>query len=316
MGREEQKKEEASLRGRTAREIVRVANHLPVLGSMRLNGELQNLIRDREKEWRYPDAIRHSLIRQPEYVMELLENAGEEREPSEKPVILMFHGGGYYGKLHNAYRAMAVHYHEITGGFDVCSVDYRVAPEHPFPAAHMDSISAYQWLLGRGYLPEHIVVCGDSAGGGLSLALCLYLRDHALPLPAGIVTMSAWTDLTKSGDSYQENFDRDPIFGGTRHTMVYKEGYYLNHDPALPYISPVYGSFEQFPPMLMQAGSLEMLLDDTLSVAARAKAVGVKVRSHIYPGMFHVFQMGLSSFPESREAWEEISHFIRIVIHT
>ena len=310
---EEKKKEDISRRGKTARRIVQVANHLPVLGPMRLNGDLQNLISEHEKEFKYAAHLKNNIINHGFFKMELLEKKDDDTPHDKRYVILQLHGGGYYGKLHNTYRAVAAFYYELTGGFDVLSVDYRVAPEHPYPAALDDAIASYRWLMDHGYRSDRIIVSGDSAGGGLALALCLFLRDHKISLPAGIITMSAWADLTKSGDSYQENYDSDPIFGGTKHTMVYKKGYYVNHNPALPYISPIYGVFNGFPPMLMQVGELEMLLDDTVSVAEKAKAAGVRVKKHVYPGMFHVFQLGLSSFPESMEAWEEVRQFIHIV---
>ena len=313
LNNEDKQTEDISLRGKTARHLVKVANHMPVLGPMRLNGELQNLISEHEREFKYAASLKNTVINMDLYKMELLEKKDDATDKGMRYVILQLHGGGYYGKLHNAYRAVAAYYHEITGGFDVLSVDYRVAPEHPYPAAFEDAVSSYRWLLEHGYKASRIIVSGDSAGGGLALALCLFLRDHKMQMPAGIVTMSAWSDLTKSGDSYQENYDSDPIFGGSKHTMVFKKGYYVNHDPATPYISPVYGVYNGFPPMLMQVGELEMLLDDTLSVAAKAKAAGVKVKEHTYPGMFHVFQLGLATFPESKEAWDEIRQFIHII---
>ena len=125
--------------------------------------------------------------------------------------------------------------------------------------------------------------------------------------------MSAWTDLTKSGDSYQEKYDADPVFGGTRKSLVYKEGYYADHDPMDPYISPVNGNFRGFPPLLMQVGEMEMLLDDTLSVGAKARHAGGRVKVHVYPGMWHIFQMGFNLYPEATEAWKEIGRFLHIV---
>ena len=307
------REDDISLRGKTARQIVRVANHLPVIGAMRVNGQLQNLVSEHERSWRFPDNLQNTVIDKGLFKMELLEKKGDQRPVSERYVILQLHGGGYYGKLHNTYRAAAVYYHDITGGFDVLSPDYRVAPANPYPAALDDAVTSYRFLCDEGYDPSRIIVSGDSAGGGLALALVMYLRDHRMPIPAGVVTMSAWTDLTKSGDSYEENYDIDPIFGRTRHTLVYKKGYFAGNDPATPYISPMFGVFNRFPPMLMQVGQMEMLLDDTVSVAAKARAAGVKVKEHTYPGMFHVFQLGLNTFPESKEAWDEIQHFIHIV---
>ncbi|MCR4641801.1 MAG: alpha/beta hydrolase [Lachnospiraceae bacterium] len=304
---------EPSLRGRTARGVVRVVNHLPVIGSMRMNGELQNIKSEREPEWKCPEHLRNMRMETELFSMELLRPAENFEENRRRRVILQLHGGGYYGRIHNTYRDAAAMYIEVSGGADVLSPDYRVAPEHPYPAALEDALEAYKWLLEQDYLPENTVFAGDSAGGGLALALGLYLKDHGLPMPAGIVTMSAWTDLTKSGDSYQEKFDEDPIFGGTRNSLVYKEGYYLDHDPMDPYISPVNGDYRGFPPMLLQVGEQEMLLDDTLSVGQKARFAGGRVRVHVYPGMFHIFQMGFTMWPEAREAWREIGQFLKIV---
>ncbi len=125
----------------------------------------------------------------------LLERISGREEYREDPraegrgIILQLHGGGYYGKFHNLYRHTAAMYHEVSGGLDVLSVDYRVAPEHPHPAALEDALKAYEWILAQAYDTDYVFVAGDSAGGGLALALCLYLRDHGMPLPAGIVTM-------------------------------------------------------------------------------------------------------------------------------
>ena len=304
---------EPSLRGRTARGVVRVVNRLPVIGSMRMNGELQNIKSEREPEWRCPEHLRNTRMETEHFSMELLRPADNFDENLQRRVILQLHGGGYYGRIHNTYRDAAAMYIEVSGGCDVLSPDYRVAPEYPYPAALDDARESYKWLLEQDYRPENIVLAGDSAGGGLALALGLYLKDHGLPMPAGIVTMSAWTDLTKSGDSYQEKFKEDPIFGGTRNSLVYKEGYYLDHDPMDPYISPVNGDFRGFPPMLLQVGEQEMLLDDTLSVGQKARYAGGRVRVHVYPGMFHIFLMGFTMWPEAREAWKEIGQFLKIV---
>lgn len=316
--------ERVSIRGRTARHMVRLANHFPGIRTKAQSGELRRKLNEHEKKWECPEHLDFSRIKMEHFMMELISKKQQmslkpEKSPeavkvqTETPhgIILQLHGGGYYGKLHNTYRDMAALYNEVSKGLDVLSVDYRVAPEYPFPAALEDAVAAYKWILEKGYDTERVFVVGDSAGGGLALALCLYLRDQGMPMPRGIITMSAWTDLTKSGESYQENFDIDPIFGGSMDTLVYKEGYYGEWDPRYPYISPVNGSFHGFPPMLMQVGEYEMLLSDTLKVAGKAKEAGVLVKEHMYKGMFHVFQMGLLLYPEAREAWVEVGRFIR-----
>ena len=125
--------------------------------------------------------------------------------------------------------------------------------------------------------------------------------------------MSPWTDLTASGESYDTNYERDPLFGKTRDSLIYNRDYVGDHDPMDEYISPMFGDFRGFPPMLMQVGAYEVLLDDTRAAAKKARAEGVKVRCSVYDGMFHVFQMGLDLIPESREAWEEVAEYLRII---
>lgn len=175
---------------------------------------------------------------------------------------------------------------------------------------HFSMRWAYEWLLKNGYREDQIIVAGDSAGGGLALALCLCLKENGRALPCGIVAMSPWTDMTASGPSYEENFENDPLFGGTEDSMIYNREYAAGEDLTNPYLSPLFGEYEGFPPMLIQVGSYEMLLSDSVLLAQKAKEVGVKVRLSIYEGMFHVFQMAPLTLPECKRAWVEIGHFI------
>lgn len=263
-----------------------------------------------EPAWRCPAGYRYEIVDSGAFVMEYLQ---PERVVTGR-VILQLHGGGYIGPMKNIYRRFAVKYSKISMGADVLTPDYRVAPEHPFPAALEDAVASYRWLLEeKNYAPEQIVVAGDSAGGGLALALCLYAKDHGLPLPGGVVLMSPWTDVTLSGASYETNYEIDPLFGNSRENMLYQCTYIGDADPANPYLSPLYGDFSGLPPMLFQVGSYEVLLDDTRETARKAREAGVKVRCSVYDGMFHVFQMGLDLIPESREAWEEVEEYLRIV---
>ena len=260
-----------------------------------------------EPAWRCPSDYIYELVDAPDFVMEYL----KPQQAVTGRVILQLHGGGYIGPMKNIYRRFAVRYSKLSLGADVLTPDYRVAPEHPFPAALMDCVYAYRWLLEeKKYQPDKIVIAGDSAGGGLALALCLYARDHGLPFPGGIITMSPWTDVTLSGKSYETNYEIDPLFGNSKENMLYQCSYIGEADPKNPYLSPLFGSFQGFPPMLMQAGSYEVLLDDTRETARKAREAGVKVRCSVYDGMFHVFQMGLDLIPESREAWEEVGEYL------
>lgn len=278
------------------------SNHL--IGPEIQTGRLQRRLV--EPEWKCPEGYRMSDINMRHFRMEWL--SPEQEEGTQ--VVLQLHGGGYVNRLRNIYRDFAVKYSGMAGGMSVLSVDYRVAPEHPYPAALLDAIEAYQWLLELGYDGEQIIVVGDSAGGGLALALSMWLRDQDMTLPGKLVLMSPWTDLTASGVSYEENYERDPMFGGTRDSMIYQGVYPGEHDPMDPYISPLFGNFRGLPPMLFQAGSIEMLRSDAEMAAGKARQAGCLVSLTIYPEMFHVFQMGLDHFPESQTAWEEVRQFI------
>ena len=225
-------------------------------------------------------------------------------------VILHLHGGGYVGAMRRHYKRMAGLYSEVGKGATVITVDYRVAPEHVFPAALEDAIDAYDWILEQGYKRDNVILAGDSAGGGLAMALCHTLKSRWRALPAGLIAMSPWADLTTSGSSYKENYDIDPVFGNDRCDLVFNNPYIGDADPRDPRISPMFGDFTGFPPMLIQSGTDEMLLSDSETVAAKARSAGVKVRFTKYPGMFHVFQMAGTLMDESKAAWVEVRRFL------
>lgn len=262
-----------------------------------------------EPAWICPAGYEYEIVENENFKMEYL----RPESVFTGRVILQLHGGGYIGPMKNIYRRFAVRYSKLSFGGDVLTIDYRVAPEFPYPAALEDAVFAYKWLLEeKNYDAKHIIVAGDSAGGGLALALVLYVRDHGLPMPGGVITMSPWTDLTSSGESYETNYELDPLFGNSKDNMLFHSSYIGEGDPTDPYMSPMFGDFKGFPPVLMQVGSYEVLLSDTLSVAEKLKQAGVKRRLSVYEGMFHVFQMAMDLIPESREAWDETEEFIRI----
>lgn len=265
---------------------------------------------DIEKPYVYPEHLTLKKIDMDNFSMELLR---WKENTSSKWVILQLHGGGYVGPYKNNYRTMAGIYSEVGRGADVLSIDYRIAPKDPYPAALEDAIAAYNWLLDNGYTNDQIIVAGDSAGGGLALALTMWLRDNGKSMPAGVVVMSPWTDLTASGSSYKDNKDVDPVFGHGNDELIYDSPYIGDNDSTNPYISPMFGSFEKFPPMLIQVGTREMLFDDSEAVAKKAKKAGVKVRYSKYEGMFHVFQMATTFMPESKAAWVEVGRFLDVL---
>lgn len=301
---------ETSIRGKVIRDLIAHVTDDHLIGKKIKNGELRKNIGTNEPLWKCPDCFVQTVIDMEMFEMELLESKKNSRQDK---IILQLHGGGYIGGMRNAYRMFAGLYNEVSHGMSVLTVDYRVAPEDPYPAALVDAYAAYEWLLEQGWFSEQIILAGDSAGGGLAMALCHYLKNQGRQLPCGIVAMSPWTDLTASGESYDTNYERDPLFGRTRDSLIYNRDYVGENDPMSAYISPLFGDFREFPPMLLQVGSYEMLLSDSVDVAAKARAQGVKVRLSIYEGMFHVFQMAAKMLPESKKAWVEIGKFIDVL---
>jgi len=259
-----------------------------------------------EKEYKYSDDY------DVEYV-QLSNSKADYIKPKENPskwIIIQFHGGGYIGGLKNSYRNLAGLYSEAGNKAAVLTLDYRIAPENVFPAALEDAMESYEWALSRGYSEEDIILAGDSAGGGLALGLCHYLRDNGRTLPKAVIAMSPWTDLAGSGASYTENVAIDPVFGSRPEAVIGSA--YIGDDKAEnPYISPIFGDFTGFPKLLIQVGTDEMLLSDSQSVRDKAYEAGVSVEYTEYQGMFHVFQLAGKLMPESKQAWEEIRDFIK-----
>ncbi|MCK5731942.1 MAG: alpha/beta hydrolase fold domain-containing protein, partial [Tenericutes bacterium] len=192
----------------------------------------------------------------------------------------------------------------------VVSPIYSLAPEKPFPNAFNEVITLYKHLLKQGYKSENIIIAGDSAGGGLAIAVSHYLRDNAIPLPKALITMSAWTNLAMNGESHESNKYIDPMFGvGSEPLDI--NAYVREHDVLNPYISPLYGNYDQFTDMLMFVGGAEIILSDTLDVAEEAKANN-EVFVHNFLGMFHVFPFGYRKMASSKKAWEIIQNYINV----
>lgn len=300
------RKRETSIRGEILREFIHdFVNETPLKKPIQ-TGEFRK--HPKEKEWNCPKGYSYAIFPYKKFNMEYL----RPKKGNTGRVVLQLHGGGYIGPMKNIYRTMAVLYSKILQGGDVLTIDYRVAPEHPYPAALEDAFAAYLWLVEeQEYDPRKIVLAGDSAGGGLVLALMMYLRDHDYPLPLAAVLMSPWTDLTCSGSSHSFNYKNDPLFGNTKESMLYGSSYIGNADPKTPYISPLFGSFSELPPLLFQVGDYEVLLSDSIDAHKKAVKSGCNSRLSIYEGMFHDFQMSLNMIPESKRAWQEAAVFIR-----
>jgi acetyl esterase/lipase len=227
--------------------------------------------------------------------------------------MLYLHGGGYVSGSSAFYLAMAGHI-SVSAQCAILLPDYRLAPEHPFPAAIEDCIRAHEWLsrLGpAGPAPAKATfIAGDSAGGGLTLATLLALRDRQLPLPKAGITLSAFADLTLTGESLRSQEEFDPIMS-PKCLPEFVNLYLGEADPRNPLASPVFGNYTGIPPLLIQVGEHEIIRDDSVQLAANARAAGVNVTLEVWEGMFHVFQSHEPLLPEGREAIEHIAAFIR-----
>lgn len=226
----------------------------------------------------------------------------------DTPAIFYTHGGGYISGNCLDHRMHVAKFVKASG-ISALLYDYRLAPEHPFPAAMEDTLAAYRWLLAQGVAPARIVIAGESAGGGLCLASLLAIRDSNLPLPAAGVALSPWTDLTLSGESYRSNARRDISTLGS--WDIWSEYYYGPNDPRHPWISPIYGDLAGLPPVLIVVGDHEILLDDARTFASRAQVAGVEVNLRVWEGMVHCFPLLAPMFPEATLAWDEVIAYIR-----
>jgi acetyl esterase/lipase len=227
--------------------------------------------------------------------------------PQGAPVLLYLHGGGYFACSPRTHRPITSWF--ARAGFIVFAPEYRLAPEHPFPAAVEDAEAAYLGLLDAGHRADNIVIAGDSAGGGLSLALLLRLRDRQHRLPRAAVLFSPWTDLAVSGESVRTNARRDAMFWAPG--MSAAAAFYLGTTGAhTPLASPHYGDLNGLPPLLIHVGDREVLRDDSTRLADRARAAGAAVTLRVWPVVPHVWQLAHHFVPEGRQSLREAEIFL------
>jgi epsilon-lactone hydrolase len=234
----------------------------------------------------------------------LLSVIAEDRPPVR--TVVYFHGGGYLWMTPRTHLPVLVAISRVTGA-RCLGVDYRRAPEHPFPAAVEDAVTAYRWLLAQGDSPQTIAFVGDSAGGGLVLAALVALRDRGVELPAAAVCFSPWTDLAVSGPS-ADGAD-DPVVSGDALRMM-AEAYLGGSDPESPLASPLYADLTGLPPLQIQVGSRESLLDDARRLADRARQAGVDVTYIEHPGVIHMWIVFGPEIPESAAAFSLLGSFL------
>lgn len=227
---------------------------------------------------------------------------------SDDTVLLYLHGGGYVFGGPDSHRDLAGRLARACG-MKALVLDYRLAPEHPFPAAVEDATAAWRWLLDQGYAPHRMAVAGDSAGGGLSVSLMTDLKNQGLALPHAAVLISPWVDLALTGESAQRNADVDPMLSPAALTGF--AGLYLgDRDAKAPLASPLYADLSNLPPIKIVVGDTEMLLSDSERLAEKITAAGGNVSLGIWPGMPHVFPLFAGLIPEGRQAVAEIGQFL------
>lgn len=234
-------------------------------------------------------------------------NATKER------IILFFHGGGYTAGSTFSHQDFLGKLSRATGLY-ILGIDYRLAPEHPFPEALEDALEAYQFLLKEGYSPEQIVVAGSSAGGGLAFSLLFALKEKGEALPSAVLGLCPWLDLSLSEDSIKRNSGKD-IIGGDRlqaSVDLYLHMEHASQSPAVkkPTVSPLFGDPTGFPPIFIMVGSCELLFDEGVHFTKKLKACGVPVTLDIGEDMFHTWFLYAAQIPEGQEAIERMADFI------
>jgi monoterpene epsilon-lactone hydrolase len=227
---------------------------------------------------------------------------------SEGRALLYLHGGGYVICSPDTHREMVAHLARASG-CRVLLLDYRLAPEFPFPAAVEDAVAAYRWLLAQGYPARGLAVAGDSAGGGLTVAALVAFRYLGLPMPGAAVCFSPWTDLACTGETLASKASEGPIVSRPLLEQL-AQTYLAGADPRSPLASPLYADLRGLPPLLVQVGTAETLLDDSRRLADRCREVGVEVSLEEWEGMPHVWHFFVSFLPEAQQAIARAGQFL------
>jgi monoterpene epsilon-lactone hydrolase len=263
----------------------------------------------------FEQQVRSFLVVPPDVRSEAVNAGGVPAEwittpqATDERVIYYLHGGGYTAGSINTHREMLSRLSRAAAA-RALAIDYRLAPEHPFPAAVEDATTAYRWLLDTGVEPSRLVIAGDSAGGGLTVATLVALRDAGDPLPTAGVCISPWVDMEGIGKSMTTKAEADPI-EQWQELLVDAKAYLGNADPRTPLAAPLYADLTGLPPLLIQVGTAETLLDDSTRLAERARAAGVDVVLEPWEDMIHVWHFFASMLSEGQQAIDRVGEFIR-----
>jgi acetyl esterase/lipase len=226
----------------------------------------------------------------------------------EDCAVLYVHGGAYNIGSLNTHRDLAARISKASH-VKTLLIEYRLAPEHAYPAAIEDVVLAYRWLLKNGYSPHNIVIAGDSAGGGLAIATLVSLRDGGEPLPSAAICLSPWTDLARTGESMKTHIQVDPFL--TPEWLEFMARHYVgNNNPRMPLISPIYADLHKLPPIFIQVGSDDILLSDSIRLAERAREAGVVTTLDVWENMWHVWHFFAGKMPEGNHAMNQAGNYI------
>ena len=295
-------------------EELKLAPFMRLLKAVHSMGEPESFTpEDLEKQRRSQDALGNMAASMSGLVWESFTLAGMDaawmrlsREHRRRRVILYCHGGGYTSGGLGFSKVLASKLTRATG-MDTLAFDYRLAPEHPYPAAVEDALTAWGHLESLGIAPGDIVLAGDSAGGNLALVLCLKLREAGRGLPGALLLMSPWTDMTASGESLRGRAGIDPVLT-PEYMYAVREAYAGGLDPSDCLLSPLFADFSGFPPTLVQVGTHEILFSDAERLAENMRAAGVEVRLEVWDRMWHDFQMYPSR--SASAAMQNTAHFL------
>ena len=313
-----------SIKGEISRYIMHKVNNFNIYSTPDVIGKMKK-VSERLVNDKCPDGFTRTQETTPAGTK--YERLRKTDAQSNGRLILYFHGGAYIAGLFGFYRDFAEDFYYQAGQTETIYLDYHTAPEYKYPTQLYEAIDLwYDLTKNQGYRPENIIIGGDSCGANLLLAMMLKLRDDGEKLPLGAFCISAWADMTGNSGSFYSNYGRDIEFGDLKNPVMNQRkkqellscdmySFIGNAERTDPYISPVYGEYHGFPPMIFTVGGDEMVLDDTLTIVNKLRKENIPVLCEMQPEMFHIYTTLRDATPESQHSWNRILKYIRIMYH-